>query len=147
MKMNEKQQERFHTRYTVNEETGCWEWQGHRLPKGYGFFHVNDDNYLAHRVSYHNFVGPIKEGNCVCHSCDNPCCVNPEHLWQGSYTDNLQDMARKGRQHCTVLSWAEVQHIRVLHRMSMPMLQISKLFGVSKTHIRNIIIGKKWSHI
>lgn len=93
--------------YTVSEN-GCWEWNGWRNSKGYGQTSCwtirNGESKLirigAHRLSYvhHNdlLVSDI-HGECVCHSCDNPCCINPKHLFLGTHKDNMVDMAKKGR--------------------------------------------------
>jgi hypothetical protein len=86
-------QERIRARVTVRDDTGCWEWQGRRLPSGYGVVR----NTTAHRVSYAAFIGSVPADLVVCHACDNPCCVNPAHLWLGAQRDNMQDAKRKGR--------------------------------------------------
>ena len=79
----------------------CWEWVGSRLPKGYGRIGFKDETgkhiVLAHRFSYETFIGLIPEGLFVCHSCDNPPCIRPSHLWLGTKKDNAQDSVKKGR--------------------------------------------------
>jgi hypothetical protein len=77
--------------------SGCWEWTGCRAPYGYGDFYVNGKTIRAHRYSYQVFVGPLKKGMFICHKCDNPPCVNPDHLFQGTHTENVRDSLKKGR--------------------------------------------------
>lgn len=77
-------------------ETGCWEWLG-AYRQGYGAIKWKGTMHIAHRVSYTVFVGAIPAGMFVCHSCDNPSCINPEHLWIGTAQDNTRDCINKGR--------------------------------------------------
>lgn len=94
---------RFWAKVNVQSPEECWEWQGskrggNRTPIPYGEIRVSNTKTLrAHRVAYELSVGPIPDGMSICHSCDNPLCVNPNHLWAGTHKDNMRDMAQKGR--------------------------------------------------
>jgi len=78
-------------------ESGCWLWTGGTNNLLYGHFKVEGKNYYAHRASYELHKGPIPDGYEVCHTCDVPLCVNPDHLFVGTHKDNMSDSARKGR--------------------------------------------------
>lgn len=83
---------------TMQSETGCIEWTGPMNEQGYGRFTFKRRQSLAHRASWRLFRGELPPGMCVLHRCDNPRCVNPEHLFIGDRGDNARDMAAKGRQ-------------------------------------------------
>lgn len=76
---------------------GCWVWVGSQDTKGYGTFKVFPRTYRAHRLSYLLHYGAIAEGLFVCHRCDQPSCIRPDHLWLGTNQENMDDMLKKGR--------------------------------------------------
>lgn len=89
--------EKFTKSYKINPETNCFVWQLSTRSTGYGQVRYKGKRESAHRLSYKVFIGPIPEQHCVCHTCDNPLCVNPEHLFLGTAYDNAQDCKRKNR--------------------------------------------------
>lgn len=94
-------EERFWSRVSKKETNECWEWTGARNSKGYGSFKINNVNWMPHRYSYTVTKGQIPDGLVIMHSCDNSRCVNPEHLFAGTQSDNMLDCAKKGRHHCS----------------------------------------------
>lgn len=89
---------RFYSYIDIPEnEDDCWEWVRYKDADGYGKFTYNKRQRPAHRIMYQLEKGEIPDGMLVCHSCDNPSCVNPNHLWLGTVKDNSEDMVKKGR--------------------------------------------------
>lgn len=99
--LDEKETVRFWGKVNKTSGDGCWEWSGSkRSPKperAYGSFHYRGKNIYAHRLSYMNSFGEIPNGMEICHRCDNPSCVNPDHLFVGSHLENMRDCFSKGR--------------------------------------------------
>ena len=87
--------ERFNQK--INKTNTCWLWTGAQNSKGYGAMSYNGKVINAHRLSYLLHKGEIPDKLIVCHTCDTPRCVNPDHLWLGTHTDNNHDMIKKNR--------------------------------------------------
>ena len=81
----------------INKSTGCWEYKRKLNNEGYGNIRYKGKPWLIHRLSYIFFKGEIKPKMFICHTCDNPRCCNPDHLFQGTAKTNLEDMYNKGR--------------------------------------------------
>lgn len=136
---------------------GCWEWQGNKKQKlAYGCFRFRGKILIASRVSYEIYTGPIPKKLIVMHTCDNPPCVNPNHLKVGTYLDNQKDKMRKGRGKVEKLNEEQVRDIKkelILHKEQKSrkgyysMRQIGKRFNVSTSAIKYINDGRTWSWI
>lgn len=131
----------------------CWEWQA-GTSFGYGHFNIGETEYIASRIAYslHYKKDPLEL--CVLHKCDNPKCCNPYHLFLGSKSDNMIDMASKGRSNKGVevntnkLTGEQVKEIRYLYMMgAMNKSQLGKEYGVYHSNIISIINYKTWKHI
>lgn len=123
----------------------CWEWTASLHKDGYGNFHKKLSSgrfvyVLAHRYSYELWFGEIPEGMYVCHTCDNPKCVNPSHLFLGTQQDNMDDMLSKGRLNDrsgennsrSKLTWDEVEFIRYSYSKGLyNQYVLAKMFDVS----------------
>lgn len=134
----------------------CWEWKASRFPSGYGqtSFTVYAERY-SHRVSWLIHFGPIPDGLCVLHSCDNPPCVNPSHLFLGTNAENSEDMIRKGRSRRArgekqgLAKLKEVQVIEIRRRISAGETDssIAADFPVGHASIWAIRAGKSWKYL
>lgn len=100
---------RFFTKYKIDTDTGCWNWTGY-LYHGYGILSVARKPTKAHRVSYEIHHGAIPSGMIICHRCDNRSCVNPDHLFVGTYKDNNQDIVDKGRHYLSKRTHCDKGH-------------------------------------
>ena len=110
--------ERFENRYIPEPNSGCWLWIAGQSSAGYGYFRYEGRNQTAHRVSHLLFKGFIEEGLDACHSCDNPSCVNPDHLFKGTRSDNMKDCVAKGRfENAKVVSSGNMKRNRMRHEL------------------------------
>jgi hypothetical protein len=133
---------------------GCWVWIGAAAGER-PFLTALGRNTSAARLSYAAFVGPIAVGLFACHHCDNPSCVNPEHLWLGTAADNNQDSARKGRKPrlhgersgTAKLTNEQVYEIRARSRGGERLIALAREFGVGDSAIAKIRDGQSWTHL
>lgn len=144
---------RFLNKFQANENN-CWIWNGTKHEFGYGKIGVDGKMLKAHRVSWFLFKGQIPASLCVLHKCDNPACVNPDHLFLGTLKDNTRDMIRKGRDaacgernHESKLSPAQVAEIIALRKEGVMLKYISAQFGISMGHVSQIASGGRWGHV
>jgi hypothetical protein len=134
----------------------CWEWMGCKSGDGYGAIQINKRTYSVHRLVYELTYDKIPTGLCVCHTCDNPLCCNPKHLWVGTTQENLKDRDLKNRQSYSYgelcgthkLITQEVLEIRRLFETNQyTQKELGSKYNVSQSLISGIILKKKWVHI
>jgi hypothetical protein len=159
-------------------ESPCWLWTAATGSTGYGQFFIDGkakNTRKAHRVVWTLFNGPIPHdgsahGICVCHHCDNPACVNPEHLFLGTNADNVRDKTVKGRNNSprgdkngsrlhpeklkrgeangrAKLTATQVIEIRALYASGISQNSLSAQFEVARTLIQQIVQSKIWKHL
>ena len=144
---------RFEKKFT--KTNGCWEWTASKSGNGYGGFGIAGKMQKAHRVAYQLYVGEIPKGLCVCHRCDNRGCVNPSHLFLGTYADNVHDCFNKGRQvnyfgeknSAAKLTGEQVKTIRAKRKEGVSVIDLAKQFRVSVPNIYKILALSTWKLI
>ena len=149
MRITSKQIDRFWNKVAIRGFDDCWDWIAAKLPKpeNYGQVYFGGKTMRAHRVSWIINRGEIPKGMHVLHKCDNPPCVNPNHLWIGTHGENMKDMVIKDRHRPqdgednpnSKLSNKEVQEIRELYKTTKYSHRgLAKIFKVSRSAIHHI---------
>lgn len=140
-------------------DNGCWEWKRVRNQHGYGQLRVDGRMVYAHRLAYELGKGQIHDGLHVLHKCDNPRCINPEHLSLGTQSQNMKECSERGRAHipkpekpgetnpAAKLRDVDVRSIRRLLVSGWTQREIAERFNVSQQTISNIKSGKRWRHV
>lgn len=137
--------DRFNSK--VKPKGSCLEWQASRFSSGYGQFFADGKNHRAHRWLYEHVNGKLSDGLVVRHMCDNPACVNIEHLEVGTQRDNINDKVRRGRQlrgenhGRALLTREDVERIRESNETHR---ELAKRFSVSEGCINNIKLRRTW---
>jgi hypothetical protein len=132
----------------------CHEWQGGRFGSGYGNFTIDGKGRIASRRLFEHLNGPIPEGIQVRHKCDNPPCVNIDHLELGTQLDNSRDMVERGRSlvgertHTAKLSADDVKEIRALvARGDQTKTAIARSYGTTRQNVTHIVNSFSWKHV
>lgn len=145
-------EERFWEKVKKSDH-GCWEWTACKV-FGYGKIGLGSGNgsAQAHRVSWEIHFGPIPNGLHVCHRCDNPGCVRPDHLFLGTAADNMRDMTTKGRRALgpkmrSPLTAEAVSEIVSRVRAGEEQKRLATEYGVSRATVCRIANGLRWAHV
>lgn len=153
----------------VDQAGDCWVWLAHKDHAGYGQFTYGLKTIRSHRVAWILTHGEIPNGLFVCHKCDNPSCVRPDHLFLGTHSDNMRDSYRKGRKvlpdrtrfvkghqqasrgeasHLAKLTSDQVLEIRRTYEQGgVTQEALARKYGVERTTVRDIIHRRNWKHI
>jgi len=137
----------------VDKSGECWEWTAFKDDCGYGCFGLNGRRERAHRVALILDGVDIPLGMCVCHHCDNPGCVNPDHLFIASHTENMKDMKNKGRgingekNGNARLTDQDILRMFDLLKCGVRQVDIAKYFNVGTGHMSRIKNGTRWNHL
>lgn len=147
--------EKFHSRVERKGPDECWPWLGSTDKDGYGQLAVRDPKrrtLKAHRLAYEFGIGPIPYGLGALHTCDNPPCCNPRHLWAGTQKDNMRDMIAKGRNHIIAFGSGEdasnsrltESDILAIRSSELPYRTLANRYAVAIGHIQSIRRNKTW---
>lgn len=143
----------------IDKTDSCWNWLGRLVGKGYGTISIGgkgSKQQLVHRFSYEHHKGPIPEGMVIMHKCDNPRCVNPDHLEAGTQSQNIKDAFARGRKVCKASGVRGEAHgasklnneiVLAIRASNDNYDKLAEMYGVSRTSIERIKYRKTWRHI
>lgn len=149
--------ERFLSFVSPEPNSGCWLWTGSLMWKGYGNFNSGGGCERAHRVSWKLFVGPIPQGAILCHRCDTPACVNPDHLYAGTPKQNTRDMMVRGRHKTrphhghqngnSIFTPEQVKRIRDGWALGRTTGDMAAEYGASRSAIWGVATGRRYKAV
>jgi hypothetical protein len=140
--------QRFEQKYIPEPNSGCWLWIGAITPFGYGKIYYDGRYKYSHRLSYEMSIGEIDSDNVVCHKCDNPSCVNPDHLFQGTPKQNTKDMIQKNRHaHGEKISKLSESEVIDIYNSNSTHESLGLMYGVNRATITKIKNGQRWKHL
>jgi len=142
--------ERIFSKAMPEPNSGCWLWVGALSSKGYGLMREGRKVRTVHRMVYESTVGPIEAGMCVCHRCDTPACVNPDHLFLGTNADNQADKVAKGRQargEGNGRAKITADDVRAIRASSETRAQIARRYGLGWSTVNDIRKGRRWAAV
>ena len=131
----------------IKTSEGCCNWDGSTNGVGYGLVRYKGVNETTHRLAYRLTKGSIPKGMEVCHKCDNRRCINPDHLFLGTYGDNSRDMVRKRRCRASKLSDEGVKDILKSYCKGETYNSLMTRYGVSESTVLRIIMGRRYIHL
>jgi HNH endonuclease len=145
-------QKDFWQRVDVRGPDDCWTWRKGKNGSGYGVLYIHRKSINAQRIAYQLHYGVDPGDREVCHTCDNPPCCNPYHLFLGTHADNMRDREAKGRanhalgerNHNAKLTWQQVREIRSLCASGMQTRDVSIPYDVSTVLVNKIARGEIW---
>lgn len=136
---------RFKSSYKENPVSGCLEWQRPLTSYGYARIHFKGRPQYAHRICWELENGPIPDGLCVCHKCDNRKCGNVDHLFLGTKKDNSLDRIRKGRP-CKGRALLTPEQAKEIFESNEPNIRLAERFNISNQAICDIKKGRNWKN-
>jgi hypothetical protein len=147
-------------RYTVDSDTGCWNWNHYKKPSGYGTYWNGKKTVNAHKHYYEQANGPVPAGLQLCHKCNNPSCVNPDHMYVGTAKENASDKVKSNRCYRPIgskngmskLTEHDVEIIREMYRRHPSGKKqrtglstfLSSWFGITSSTVSMIKYKKRW---
>ena len=143
--------DRFFAR--VKKGDSCWEWSGIPRRGGYGQIMVQRQRWFSHRLSWTIANGKIPDEIFVLHKCDNPICVNPDHLFLGTAEDNAQDSVAKGRSSrgerngMAKIKADDVVEMRRRYFSGETQVALAKTYKIDRGHLSKVVNGLSWKHV
>lgn len=142
----------FWAKVDVKGPQDCWLWKGRRDPEGYGKVNFQGRTLRVHRLAFFLSGGLLTEDQNACHTCDNPPCCNPSHLFAGTQKQNVDDCVNKGRKPKGSNHWKHklteelVAELRRDWENGMGCRKLARKYGISLTNVKLIQTGKAWKH-